>query len=192
MTILACGINSCDRKHFGRGYCRRHYYKWRKYGDPLAGGRHYETPELSFAARTRPVGDCLLWTGSTNGTYGMIAIGQGREQYAHVYAWERANGPLPEGMMPDHRCHNKLCANVEHLRLATKKQNAQNVTGPRVDNTSGYLGVSWDKTRQKWIAYASIDGKMKNLGRFDDVEIAAETARQARLKHYTHNDHDRR
>lgn len=152
------------------------------------------TPEASFAARTKQVGDCLLWTGSTNGRYGMIWIGGG-EIYAHRYAWEREHGPLPEGAMPDHVCPdgaNPLCVNVAHLRLSTKKQNAQNVSGPRVDNTSGYLGVSWDKTRSKWIAYASIDGKMKNLGRFDDVEVAAETARAARLKHYTHNDHDRR
>jgi HNH endonuclease/AP2 domain len=151
---------------------------------------YFRTPEESFAHRTRQDGECLIWTGSTNGTYGMIWVGTG-EIYVHTYAWERANGPVPAGKMVDHRCHNKLCANAAHLRLATRKQNAQNVTGPRGDNTSGYLGVGWDKSRSKWIAYASINGKMKNLGRFDDVEEAARVAREARLAHYTHNDHDR-
>jgi hypothetical protein len=194
MNKRTCKLPDCDTKHFGLGYCQNHHRRFKAYGDPYAGRTQYKTPEKSFAARTRPDGDCLIWTAGTNGVYGVISIGGGETQYAHRYAWERVNGPIPDGMMPDHTCPdgpNKLCVNVAHLRLSTKKQNAQNVSGPRADNTSGYLGVGWDKSRGKWIAYASVDGKLKNLGRFADVEEAAEVARLARLKHYTHNDHDR-
>lgn len=30
-----CTLEDCNTKIFGRGYCNKHYKKWRKYGDPL-------------------------------------------------------------------------------------------------------------------------------------------------------------
>lgn len=30
-----CGIEGCDRTHYARGWCQRHWVRWRKYGDPL-------------------------------------------------------------------------------------------------------------------------------------------------------------
>jgi AP2-like factor (euAP2 lineage) len=39
--------------------------------------------------------------------------------------------------------------------------------------TSPYKGVSFDKARLKWAAYIKYDGKVKNLGRFDNEEEAA-------------------
>lgn len=35
MTNRICSIPECERIHFARGWCNRHYKKWRKYGDPL-------------------------------------------------------------------------------------------------------------------------------------------------------------
>lgn len=32
-----CSIEGCEGKMYGRGWCRRHYDKWRNHGDPLAG-----------------------------------------------------------------------------------------------------------------------------------------------------------
>jgi hypothetical protein len=33
-----CRLRGCDGKHNARGYCKTHYYKLRKYGDPKAVG----------------------------------------------------------------------------------------------------------------------------------------------------------
>ena len=33
-----CEIAGCTRSHKARGLCGAHYLRWRKYGDPLAGG----------------------------------------------------------------------------------------------------------------------------------------------------------
>lgn len=43
----------------------------------------------------------------------------------------------------------------------------------RVVKTSQYIGVSWDSQRNRWFAFAKVNGKMKNLGRFDDEREAA-------------------
>lgn len=45
----------------------------------------------------------------------------------HRWAWEFANGPIPEGMIIDHLCRNRACYNVEHLRLVT---HVENITAP--------------------------------------------------------------
>ena len=47
----------------------------------------------------------------------------------HRYAWEEAYGPIPDGMMIDHICHNRTCVDVDHLRLATVAQNSANRAG---------------------------------------------------------------
>lgn len=49
----------------------------------------------------------------------------GRVVGAHRIAWEKANGPIPEGMSVCHRCNNKSCENPDHLYLGTHKQNIQ-------------------------------------------------------------------
>jgi hypothetical protein len=35
MTQRTCSVDDCTDKHLARGYCRKHYGRWRKWGDPL-------------------------------------------------------------------------------------------------------------------------------------------------------------
>lgn len=134
LTIQAsCGVPGCDSTiRLRRGLCNRHYLRWRRHGDPLAGGSTlYPTPEESFSARVERRGDCLVWTGATTaGGYGHIRV-DGQMVYVHRYAWERALGAIPDGMVVDHICWHLDCVNVDHLRLATHPQNMQNRSGVR-------------------------------------------------------------
>ncbi|QKY78971.1 HNH endonuclease [Arthrobacter phage Jinkies] len=191
MTSVPCSVDGCERPIVNkRGWCSRHYRKVLVYGDPLAGGTHYKTPEESFAARVRLEGCCLVWTATKNGAgYGLINIGNRKEQLAHRYAWERVNGSIPDDLFLDHICHNRACVKVEHLRLASAKQNNENRHVKA--NKSGARGVSWDADRKKWVARVWHHNKCIFHKRFDDFEVAAEAARLVRLKYYTHNDHDR-
>ena len=59
-----------------------------------------------------------------------------------------------------------------NLRDATHAQNIAN-QAVRIDNTSGYKGVGWDKSRNKWIGRIQVRGLSKFLGRFDDPVEAA-------------------
>ena len=71
----------------------------------------------------------------------------------------------------DHENRNGLDNTRDNLSLSNKSKNAKN-TGKYKNNKSGYKGVSWDKSRNKWQATKSINGKNKYLGRFDSKELA--------------------
>ena len=30
-----CSVDGCEAKHYGRGYCQLHWWRWRRYGDAL-------------------------------------------------------------------------------------------------------------------------------------------------------------
>lgn len=50
---------------------------------------------------------------------------------------------------------------------------------PRTDNTSGYRGVSWEKSTRKWAAYIRRNGRRQFLGLFETPEAASAAYREA-------------
>lgn len=76
-----------------------------------------------------PLGSpCWDWRGPGHGGYGRFSIrseGRKRYVYAHRFAWEDANGPLPEGKIVRHKCDRSSCVNPEHLIPGTRRENIQ-------------------------------------------------------------------
>lgn len=176
-----CSIVDCGTKHYGQGYCSKHYQRWKRHGDPLAGNRRYATPEEAFAARTEWRGDCLIWTGARDsGGYGHLRVGN-QLVGAHRYAWERENGPIPEGMLVDHKDHcSNACVNVGHLRLATIGQNNTNLSGVRINNSSGFRNVYYNTQHRKWSVIVQVKGNLNFYGYFDTAEEANAVAIEKR------------
>ena len=111
---------------------------------------------------------------------------------AHKFSYEEAKGEIPEGMEVDHICHNPACVRPSHLRLATKKQNAENLQGANINSASGLRGASWNASAQRWIAVVGHNGKRIQVGSFLTAEEAGQAARAKRNELYTHNDADRK
>lgn len=91
------------------------------------------------------------------------------------------HGYLPK--IIDHIDGNSLNDNIENLREATQQENLRN----RVSNknaASQYLGVSWHKNRNHWVAQMGINGKNYYLGKFDNQEDAALEYNKAAVKNY--------
>ena len=144
--------------------------------------QRYSTTEEAFEARTEPlVGDpgCLLWMGAIKRSgYGVLRV-EGRQVMAHRYAWERVNGPIPEGMIVDHVCHVRSCVESSHLRPATNRENQRNRAGA-VRGRKRNLPRGVTARGRNYYAYLYVDGTQRHLGTFHAVEQAAEAARIAR------------
>lgn len=121
---MMCSIDGCDRRGISRGWCRRHYQRWQKYGDPLR-----ERPTLADRLRDgSSVGPtCWEWQGAINSDgYGVIKVA-GRMRRAHRVAWEVAFGSIPAGLQVCHSCDNPRCIRVDHLLLGTQRANIQDM-----------------------------------------------------------------
>ena len=128
---FTCSIPGCSRKVLARTWCAAHYYRWRTHGDVQA---HVPIglPPLSerfLAQLARQPNGCLFWTGRTNPEtgYGMLA-----SLYAHRFAWELHNGPIPDGLYVLHRCDifypvgditYRRCVEPSHLFLGACADN---------------------------------------------------------------------
>lgn len=112
--------------------------------------------------------------GSVAGTMrqGYVDIRINNKNYgSHRLAWLYVYGVMPKGFI-DHinrdRTDNRIC----NLREASKLENSRNVTN-KSSNTSGYRGVNWNKSVNKWEARIRNNYKRIHLGFFDNVESAS-------------------
>lgn len=71
----------------------------------------------------------------------------------------------------DHINGDSLDNRRDNLRIATRVQNMANAR-KRIDNTSGFKGVSKSKTKGKWRARIWIEGKGKTIGEFNSPKEA--------------------
>lgn len=71
----------------------------------------------------------------------------------------------------DHIDRNPLNNRKHNLRLCTQHQNTMNNSIPK-NNTSGFIGVIWNKKRNRWVAQITFDYKNHYLGQFKNKEDA--------------------
>lgn len=98
-----------------------------------------------------------------------IKDGKGKELKIYLHRLIMKN---PSGKRIDHINRNKLDCRKENLRIATHSQNLMN-RNKNSNNTTGYKGVFFDKTRNKWKAEIKHFYKTHYLGRFDTPKEAA-------------------
>jgi hypothetical protein len=66
----------------------------------------------------------------------------------------------------DHIDRNRLNNNISNLRMVSRSENNRNKT-KKQNTLSQYVGVTFDKRTQKWMAQCKINKKTKHIGRFD-------------------------
>ena len=87
------------------------------------------------------------------------------------------------GDIVDHINRNPLDNRRINLRTVTRSENGIN-RAIHKNNTSGYRGVSFDKTSQRWIVHVTKDNKRINVGPFKDKDEAALAYNKAAETHH--------
>jgi hypothetical protein len=198
--MKTCAIKDCNKPAKTRGWCPKHYARWRRHSDPNQVAYQYRrcskpgsTAVQQFWELVNQNGPtmphmqtpCWIWTGGKIGNgYGGFRI-DGHQFLVHRFAYETVTGEELGEKEIDHICHNTLCVNPTHLRPATRKQNLEN---RRIQNKTGVHGVN--KWGNKFRARITHNGKQYYLGLFNTKEEAGEVARLKRLELFTHNDAD--
>lgn len=145
-THRTCSVASCDSAVEAKNFCRRHYRKFLRYGDPLG---FTPTQSKAYLWLTEHIGyaadDCLIWPyGRDNHGYARIQYG-GKHRTAHSIMCEKVCGPPPTHKHEvRHLCGNGSlgCVNPLHLKWGTRRENAADrrshgtmVCGTRIYNS---------------------------------------------------------
>lgn len=124
MAEGTCSIAGCDTAVKARGWCKLHYGRWQRNGDPrvvrrLRGRTNLERflESVEFAPN-----DCWSWTAFKAAGYGRFSV---KHDVVSAYRWsyEFFVGPIPEGLHIDHLCRNTSCVNPGHLEPVTGHEN---------------------------------------------------------------------
>jgi hypothetical protein len=125
--------------------------------------------------------DCSL----TSNGYRVVSIG-GKRLRAHRIIMAMLGKPVVEQI--DHINQDKTDNRLANLREVTHRQNNLNQS-LRKNNKTGFMGVIWDKDRQKWKAEIKVNYKRVYLGRFNSLDEAINARNAAEKQYGFHENH---
>lgn len=129
--MKTCTVSGCDRDTTkgAHGLCGMHYARSRRTGTTgtsgyvRAPGRTAEERVFAQLVEDADTG-CWVWQGAVRNGYGVVGMGQA-VVYVHRWVYEHLVAPIPAGLVSDHLCVNRLCANPQHVEIVTRAINNQ-------------------------------------------------------------------
>lgn len=129
MDVTAkCSVEGCENKLRAKGFCISHYWRMKRYGDPLAGNTYIGEPRKFYEETVLAYeGDeCLIWPYAKGGRAARLSQ-NGRLQVVPRMVCEAVNGSPPT---PDHEAAHECgnghlgCVTKRHLSWKTSAENA--------------------------------------------------------------------
>jgi hypothetical protein len=134
--------------------------------------------------------NCKAWNGQNGGKEAFTALdGHGYRQgtfngvhmRVHKLIWILQFGRPPIDRI-DYIDGDKTNIKISNLRDVSQTTDGRNAA-MKSNNTSGYSGVSFDKSRGLWMAKIKVCGTSKFLGRFKEISSAVSAYEAAKVKH---------
>lgn len=115
MSKSTCSIPACVGVAHTRGWCQKHYTRWKRHKDPQAARQIHGDDLQRLLSKVDKTDGCWFWRGSTGPTgYGEFRY-EGQSRPAHVVSYILLVGPVPTGMELDHLCRVRSCIRPDHL-----------------------------------------------------------------------------
>ena len=189
-----CSVDNCNNKHYSKGYCKKHYQQFKRYGHVLERTTHDKNEMIDcgdyaemilYNNKGEEVARTLIdleyvdilknhkWYLNNNGYVYNNKIGK-----LHRYIMNPS-----DDLVVDHINRNPLDNRRDNLRICTQHYNCLN-RSIQCNNTSGVQGVCWDKNANKWKVQIMINGKLTHIGSYNTLEEAAEARKQAEIEYY--------
>jgi hypothetical protein len=185
-----CMTKDCDQNigvHGARGYCSKHWRRWRKYGDVtktqfILDG-HSKLPLMSVYAGMKS--RCYNQNDAAYKDYGGRGI-KVCDRWLGLYGvsnFMTDMGAKPSRQYSIERIDNDGDYSPDNCRWATPYEQVHNKR-IRYDNKSGYEGVFWLANRDKWQASIRVNRKMIYLGNYKNIEDAVKARLTAERKYW--------
>lgn len=87
----------------------------------------------------------------------------------------------PKGEVVDHINGDKLDCRKSNLRICTQQRNTFNRTSLNKNNTSGHIGITWSRDKNKWLTRIMLSNKSKFLGYFEELEDAISARKKGEI-----------
>lgn len=139
MTHRTCSVDGCHSTVLARGFCRKHYARFRKYGTTNLPPKPVKPPKPEPRQKGEDMlrqliaietDECVEWPRGRYPTgYGHIGNRGPGGGYTHREAMFLAGIAPAEGQtVVRHLCHNPPCVNLRHLRWGTVQDNIDDRT----------------------------------------------------------------
>lgn len=188
-----CSAEGCENKHYGKGYCVKHYTQLRRYGHILERTIHDSNEIIEY----EDYAEIVLYNKKCEEIARAIidleyvdSVKKYKWYLSHGYARNDEVGFLhryimnpSEDLVIDHINRNPLDNRRENLRICTQQENQFNHS-VHCNNTSGSTGVYWHKNTNKWIAQIVVNGEHRYLGGYKSKEEATNARKQAEIEYF--------
>jgi len=141
----------------------------------------YQISNLGRVKSLRYNKERILKPGVNSQGYHIVVLfinGIPKQFYIHRLVYQEFIGELIAGLVIDHLDNSPSNNNINNLQQVSQRKNVVK-GGTTKKGSSKYVGVFWNKERNKWKVKIGINGRSKFLGYFDDEEEAAQAYQNA-------------